>query len=98
LSIIQIVGHIVVVFGLVFIAFGIVGIYRFGEFFQRLLVAAKIDTVGTFTVIIGMIMIHGLSLFSARLLLIIGIIMFLGPLSAHIVGRSAYSVEKEDDE
>ncbi|MCL2197681.1 MAG: monovalent cation/H(+) antiporter subunit G [Defluviitaleaceae bacterium] len=98
MSILQALGHFVVVLGLVFIAFGILGIYRFKEFFQRLLVASKIDTVGTITVIIGMIMIHGLSLFSARLLLIMGIIMFLGPLSTHIVGRSAYSVDKEEDE
>lgn len=93
MSILQIAGHVVVVLGFIFIAFGIAGIYRFGEFFQRLLVASKIDTVGTITVIIGMIMIHGFSFFSARLLLIMGIVMFLGPLSTHVVGRSAYIVE-----
>ena len=80
MSILEIIGHIVVVVGLVFIAFGIIGIYRFDEFFQRLLISSKIDTVGTVTVILGMILIHGASLFSVRLLLIIGLLVFLGPL------------------
>jgi len=60
-------------------------------------VASKIDTVGTITVIIGIMMINGFSFFSGRLLLIIGILLFLGPLSTHIVGRSAYYSENDTE-
>ena len=90
MSILEIIGHIVVIIGLIFIAFGIIGIYRFNEFFQRLLISSKIDTVGTVTVIIGIMLIHGVGLFSARLLIIISLLVFLGPVSTHVVARSAF--------
>jgi multicomponent Na+:H+ antiporter subunit G len=97
LNIAEIIGHILVVIGLIFVAFGIIGIYRFKGFFQRLLSSSKIDTVGTITVIIGMILIHGVSMFSARLVLIFGILLLLGPLSTHIVARSAYMSENNEE-
>ncbi|MCL2457101.1 MAG: monovalent cation/H(+) antiporter subunit G, partial [Defluviitaleaceae bacterium] len=85
MNIIEIIGHVLVVLGLIFVAFGLIGIYRFKGFYQRLLSSSKIDTVGTITVIIGMILIHGFNVFSLRLLLIFGILLLLGPLSTHMV-------------
>jgi multicomponent Na+:H+ antiporter subunit G len=93
----EILGHIVIVIGLIFVAFGILGIYRFKDFFQRILVSSKIDTVGTVTVIIGVIMIHGVSMFSLRLVLIFGILLLLEPLSTHIVARSAHMSENSEE-
>jgi len=98
LSIVEIIGHVFVVIGLIFVAFGIIGIYRFKNFYQRLLSSSKIDTVGTITVIIGIILIHGMSVFSLRLVLIFGILLLLGPLSTHIVARSAYMSENNEKE
>jgi multicomponent Na+:H+ antiporter subunit G len=97
-SIIEIIGHVIVCIGLVFVAFGIIGIYRFKNFYQRLLSSSKIDTVGTITVIIGMVLIHGMNVFSLRLILIFGILLLLGPLSTHIVARSAYMSENNEEE
>ena len=88
-----IIGNIIVVIGLIFMGFGIIGIYKFKGFYKRLLVASKIDTVGTITVIFGVIIINGFSLFSVRLLLILGILLLLGPLSTHMVARSSYMSE-----
>ena len=98
MSAIEIIGHGVVVIGLVFVAFGIIGIYRFKGFYQRLLASSKIDTVGTITVIIGLILIHGISMFSLRLVLIFGTLLLMGPLSTHIVARSAYFSENDGEE
>ena len=95
MTVLEIIGHAIVVIGLIFIAFGIVGIYKFKTFYQRMLVAAKIDTVGTVTVILGMVMIHGVSMFSLRLVLILVILLLLGPLSTHVVARTAYTSERD---
>ena len=70
--------------------FGVVGIFRFDNFYLRLLVSSKVDTVGALTLIIGLIIRHGISYFSGKLLLIIGIMLILNPLVAHMIARSAY--------
>jgi len=76
--------------GVVFMVVGIIGIFKFENFYTRILVAAKIDTVAVLTVIIGFAVLHGLSSFSLKLLLLLCIIMILDPLATHMVARSAY--------
>ena len=70
--------------------FGIIGLFRFKDFFSRILISAKIDTVGAITLIIGLVVRHGFSFFSLKLLLIVILLLILNPLAAHIIARSAY--------
>jgi len=70
--------------------FGVIGIFKFKYVYSRILVTVKIDTVGTFTLIIGIALRHGFSFFSLKLLLIIALLMIINPLIAHITARSAY--------
>jgi len=86
----EILGNIVIGIGVAFMLFGVVGIFRFDNFYLRLLVSSKVDTVGALTLIIGLIIRHGISYFSGKLLLIIGIMLILNPLVAHMIARSAY--------
>ena len=86
----QTAGNIIIFAGIVFMLFGVVGIFRFKNFYARILVAAIIDTVGVFTVIIGIAVKHGLGFFSMKLLLLIILTMIINPLLAHIMAGSAY--------
>ena len=70
--------------------FSIVGLFRFKEFFARILVTGIIDTVGAITLIIGLIVKHGASFFSLKLVLIVALLLILNPLAAHIIARCAY--------
>ena len=70
--------------------FGVIGIFKFKNFYPRILITAKIDTVGTITIIIGLVVKHGLSFFSLKLLLLLAIMLILNPLAAHMIARSAY--------
>jgi len=70
--------------------FGVIGIYRYKNFYPRILVSSKSDTVGALTVIIGIAVRHGPGFFSWKLLLLIIIILILNPLLAHVLARSAY--------
>ena len=83
-------GTIITFIGMAFMLFGIVGISKFQNFYLRILVSSKIDTVGLLTLIIGLIIRHGLSFFSAKLLLLMAIILILNPLVAHMIARAAY--------
>ena len=83
-------GNVIIIAGIILMFFGVVGLFKFQNFYPRILVTAKIDTVGTITLIIGLIIKHGLSFFSLKLLLLLGIMLILNPLAAHMVARSAY--------
>ena len=86
----EIAGNIIIVVGLLFMLFGVIGLFKFKDFNLRILVLAKIDTVGAITFMIGVIIQHGLSFFSLKLLLIMVLFMILNPLTAHIIARAAY--------
>jgi multicomponent Na+:H+ antiporter subunit G len=86
----QLIGNIVIGIGIAFMIFGGAGLFRLKDFYPRILVASKIDTVGVITMVIGFALRHGFSFFSGKLLLIMVIMLVLNPLVAHIVARSAY--------
>ena len=87
----EILSNIIIGIGLLFMAIGIIGLYKYKDFYPSILIASKIDTVGMITVIIGVAVRHGISFFSGKLLLILVIILILNPLVAHVLTRSAYA-------
>lgn len=84
------IGMFIIALGIFFIAIGVLGIYRFKNFYPRILVASKIDTVGSITLMIGVVIRHGFSFFSMKVLLILVIMIMINPLSTHSIARSAY--------
>ena len=86
----QITGSIIIFLGIIFMFFGVIGIFKYKNFYTRILVTSKIDTVGAFTLIIGIAVRHGFSYFSLKLLLLIVLMMIINPLISHMTARSAY--------
>jgi len=96
-----ILSNIIIGIGLLFMAFGIIGIFRFRDFYPSILIASKIDTVGMITIIVGIALRHGISFFTGKLVLIIVILLILNPLVAHVLTRSAHAAGhklKDDDD
>ena len=89
--IIDIISTVIIIFGLAFMFVGVIGVFKFKNFYPRMLVTSKVDTVGALTVSIGIALRHGFSFFSAKVILIMVILLLLSPLVAHIVTRSAYT-------
>ena len=96
-----IISYIIIAIGIFFMLIGLYGIYKFKNFYPRMLVASKVDTVGLFTLIIGVVLQQGISFFSAKVLLIAAILFIMSPLVTHIVTSSAYlsgyKVEKKEE-
>ena len=86
----EIASHILIIVGIVFMLFGIIGIFKFKNFYVRILVSSKVDTVGALTIFIGLALRHGIGYFSGKLILLIIVMLILNPLVAHIIARSAY--------
>lgn len=77
--------------GIFFLSLGVYGIFRYKDFYTRILVASKVDTVGFLLIIIGLMFRQGFSFFTGKLLLVGILMVILNPFVAAIVVRSAFS-------
>jgi len=83
-------GDIIIYTGAAFILIGVIGLLKFKSFYTRILVTAKIDTVGVLTVLIGIAVKHGFNFFSFKVLLLMILIAIVTPLANHMIARYAY--------
>ena len=86
----EILGNVIIASGAVFTIFGIVGLFRFDNFYTRLMTSSKGDTVGSFTIMVGIVVRNGINAFTLKLLLLIVIVLLLNPLTTYIMAESAY--------
>lgn len=84
------IGTLFFIAGIVFIFFGIIGLFRFDNFYSRALVSSKIDTVGYLSILIGVILKSGWTFLSMKIILILLVTLLVNPLTTHIITRSAY--------
>ena len=86
----DLIGNIIICIGVLFVIFGIIGIYRFRNFYSRVLIASKIDTVGFITVCTGTIVRGGFTWFSLKVLLLVAVVLIINPVVTHAITRSAH--------
>ncbi|GIX46782.1 MAG: hypothetical protein KatS3mg131_0993 [Candidatus Tectimicrobiota bacterium] len=75
--------------GLGFILAGVVGVVRLPDFYTRLHAMGKCDTLGVALVVVALALEQGISLLSAKLLLISVFIALANPTATHALGRAA---------
>ena len=86
----DLIGNIIIGVGVVCMIFGAACLFMLKDFYPRILVASKIDTVGLLSFIIGFAFRHGFSFFTGKLFIILIIMLVLNPFVAHILASSAY--------
>ncbi|MDH8677755.1 monovalent cation/H(+) antiporter subunit G [Fusibacter bizertensis] len=95
----DLIGSIVIVIGVIFVSIGVIGIYRFNNFYARALAASKVDTVGFITIILGVILKSGFNFFTLKVIVILIVNMLINPMITHSIVRSAkisgYKIGKE---
>ncbi|MPW25748.1 cation:proton antiporter [Alkalibaculum sp. M08DMB] len=69
--------------------FGVIGIFRFKDFYSRILISSKVETVGFITLMAGVVIKYGFTYFSLKILLICLVVVITNPLSTHAIARSA---------
>lgn len=87
----EIIGQILILIGIIFIAIGIYGLYKFHNFYTRVAIASLIDTAGFVLVAIGIMVYKGFSFFTFKLAIVVFLMILLNPLSSHIMVRGAHS-------
>lgn len=90
MAIYEIIGTILILIGTVFIGLGIAGLYRFSNFFTRSTISSVIDTAGFILMLLGVMFYKQFSLFTVKIGIILFFMLFLNPLSNHVIVRGAY--------
>ncbi len=94
-------GRALVLLGLLFVAAGVYSVLRYREFYSRIVITAKVDTVGFITLMVGLMLLEGATFASLKVLIIIVFEMLTSPLSTHAIAHSAYAagyrIEREED-
>ncbi|MDI6765347.1 MAG: monovalent cation/H(+) antiporter subunit G [Bacteroidota bacterium] len=90
MNILDILGSVILVAGLIFVLIGSIGIIRFPDFYTRTHAAGKCDTLGLVLVLIGLgFHVEGM-LNTIKLLLIAVFIAIANPTATHAIARAAY--------
>lgn len=90
-------GYILIGLGFVFILSGLFGMFKFNSFFKRVLASSLIDSVGFITVLAGVILLKGVSYFSLKIVLLLGIGLIMNPITTHIIALSAWKSGYKED-
>ncbi|MBF7097080.1 monovalent cation/H(+) antiporter subunit G [Alkalibacter mobilis] len=85
-----IISNLLIFVSLGFMIFGIIGIFRFKDFYARILISSKVETVGFLTIMVGLMFRTGISYSTMKIMLICLLAIITNPLSTHAIARSAY--------
>lgn len=90
MSAFAIIGYILMFVGVILVAVGIIGLYKYKDFYVRALIASLIDTAGFICIAVGLLFHHQASYFTLKIGIIIVLMLLLNPLATHIIVRSAH--------
>ena len=88
---IDILGYILMVIGVLFDIFGCIGLVRFPDVYNRLQAATKCVTLGTIAILLGVALISGWSPMSAKAVICAVFILITSPTAAHAIAKGAYA-------
>lgn len=76
--------------GGLFCIIGAIGLIRMPDFYTRMHAASVTDTLGAGLILVGLMLQAGLTLITAKLLIIGLLIFFMSPTATHALARAAY--------
>lgn len=98
-ALVDLIANIIIIIGLIFTALGIFGTFQFNDFFNRILITAKVDTVGYITILFGYMLKMGFTFFTFKVLLALILYLVTNPIATHAILRCAdirgYKIKRE---
>jgi multicomponent Na+:H+ antiporter subunit G len=85
----HIVSIVLIILGTFFLLAGTIGLLRFPDFYTRMHATGKCDTLGSLLILAGLALYHGLSLGSAKIIIIAIFIFLTSPTATHSIARAA---------
>lgn len=87
-NVLTVLGLAVLAFGLFVFFTAVLGLYRFGYVLNRMHAAAVGDALGIFCILLGVILLHGLTLPSLKALLILVFLWITSPVATHLIAQA----------
>ncbi|MBS3944460.1 MAG: monovalent cation/H(+) antiporter subunit G [Melioribacter sp.] len=86
----EIIGTILICAGIAFDFFGVLGLVRLPDVYNRLQAATKCVTFGTAGILLGVLIIQGFNAFGIKCIIGIIFIFLTSPVGAHAISRAAH--------
>jgi len=90
LAVNQIIGYVFIGIGLIFDFFGVLGLVRLPDVYNRLQAATKCVTFGSAGILIGVLIYSGFTAMGFKALICAIFILLTSPVSAHAIARAAH--------
>ena len=87
---IEVLSWILILGGSGFVIIGGVGLLRLPDFYTRIHAAGITDTLGTWLILLGLMLHEGLTLGAAKLAMLLFFLLATGPLASHALAKAAY--------
>jgi len=88
-AVVDILSWFFLVAGGLFCVIGMIGVIRLPDMFARLHGASITDTLGAGFIIIGLVLQSGFTLVTAKLIIIMGLILLTSPVATHALAQAA---------
>jgi multicomponent Na+:H+ antiporter subunit G len=86
----DVISWIFIVSGSLFVITGGIGLLRLPDFYSRIHAAGITDTMGAWLILAGLMFQSGLTLNTARLVILLFFLVATSPLASHALGKAAY--------
>ncbi|GAG70830.1 unnamed protein product [marine sediment metagenome] len=87
----DIIGHILIVIGILFNIVGCIGLVRFPDVYNRLQASTKCVTLGTILLLAGVALVSASGATAAKAIVCAVFILFTSPTAAHAIAKGAYA-------
>jgi len=88
---IDVIGYILIIIGILFDIFGCIGLVRFPDVYNRLQASTKCVTLGTIMLLVGVACISGSGPIAAKAVICAVFILITAPTAAHAIAKGAYA-------
>jgi multicomponent Na+:H+ antiporter subunit G len=95
-GVINIIALIIIYSGCFVLFSAALGLYRFPDIFMRLHACSKVNTGGAITIVFGLILLNGINMISAKLGLVLLLILILTPIISHAIAKSTHIHHTDD--
>jgi multicomponent Na+:H+ antiporter subunit G len=87
---VEVLSWFLIVAGSMFVIIGGIGVLRLPDFYTRIHAAAITDTMGSWLILVGLVLQAGWTLVTAKLLFLLFFMVATSPLASHALAKAAY--------
>ncbi len=90
------IGNTLIIIGIIFMFIGIIGIYKYDNFYIKILTASQVDTVGMVTIFLGIVLRSNNIWFALKVGLILFVSFIVNPITSQTILSAAYKSNQLD--